>query len=184
MHPSSPITIIDGVTAAAPDVQRHVQRDDHPDPNLTELIRSRMPFAAMLGLETVAATPDLVVLRGHWEPGVCTDSGMMHGGYIMALADSAGAVCAALNMPTLARTLTIESKTNFLRAVSSGTVIATATPLHIGSNMIVVQTDLVRSDGRLISRTLQTQAIVPVRERPAAHEADNRSNHITTGESS
>jgi 1,4-dihydroxy-2-naphthoyl-CoA hydrolase len=163
MHPSSPITIIDGVTGAA---------DPHPDPNLTELIRSRMPFAAMLGLETIIATAEQVVLRGGWEPEVCTDSGMMHGGYIMALADSAGAVCAALNMPALARTLTIESKTNFLRAVRSGPVIATAAPLHIGSNMIVVQTDIARSDGRLISRTLQTQAIVPVRERHTAQEAE------------
>jgi len=157
MHPSSPITIIDGADGVS-------ATDRQSDPNLTELIRSRMPFAAMLGLETLTATPDLVVLRGGWEPGVCTDSGMMHGGYIMALADSAGAVCAALNMPAMARTLTIESKTNFLRAVSSGPVTATATPLHIGSNMIVVQTDITRSDARLISRTLQTQAIVPVRE--------------------
>ena len=93
---------------------------------------------------------------------------MMHGGYIMALADSAGAVCAALNMPAAARTLTIESKTNFLRAVSAGPVIATAQPLHVGSNMIVVQTDIERNDGRLISRTLQTQAIVPVRDRQTA----------------
>jgi len=163
MHPSSPITIIDGVTGAA---------DPHPDPNLTELIRSRMPFAAMLGLETIIATAERVVLRGGWEPGVCTDSGMMHGGYIMSLADSAGAVCAALNMPAAARTLTIESKTNFLRAVSAGPVIATATPLHLGSNMIVVQTDIERNDGRLISRTLQTHAIVPVRDRPTAQEAE------------
>ena len=173
MHPSSPITIIDGAAGAA-------ETERHPDPNLTELIRSRMPFAAMLGLETLTATPELVVLRGAWEPGVCTDSGMMHGGYIMALADSAGAVCAALNMPTLARTLTIESKTNFLRAVSSGPVTATATPLHIGSNMIVVQTDITRSDARLISRTLQTQAVVPVRDRPTAPtkpSTETGSNH-------
>lgn len=117
----------------------------------TAALGSRMPFAAMLGLETITAAKELVVLRGGWEPGVCTDSGMTHGGYIMALADSAGAVCAALNMPPAARTLTIESKTNFLRAVSSGAVTATATPLHIGSNMTVVQTDIVRSEGRLIS---------------------------------
>ena len=163
MHPSSPITIIDGATSGVSDVAI--------DPNLTELIRSRMPFAAMLGIETVSATAEEVVLRGAWEPGVCTDSGMMNGGYIMALADSAGAVCAARNMPAAARSLTIESKTNFLRAVSSGHVIATATSLHVGSNMIVVQTDIERNDGRLISRTLQTHSIVPVRDRPAGQEA-------------
>jgi len=161
MHPSSPITIDGAISGVA---------DRGVDANLTELIRSRMPFAAMLGLEAVSATAEEVVLRGGWEPGVCTDSGMMHGGYIMALADSAGAVCAALNMPAAARSLTIESKTNFLRAVSSGQVIATAAPLHVGSNMIVVQTDIERNDGRLISRTLQTHSIVPVRDRPSASE--------------
>ena len=161
MHPSSPITIIDGADGVA-------TTDRQSDPNLTELIRSRMPFAAMLGLETLTATPDLVVLRGGWEPGVCTDSGMMHGGYIMALADSAGAVCAALNLPKRATTSTIESKTNFLRAVRHGGVTAVATPLHVGATTIVVQVDMLREDGRLAARTTATQAVVQPQSAPSA----------------
>ena len=79
-----------------------------------------------------------VVLRLDWRPELCTSGGLMHGGVLMALADSAGGV-AFVNLPEGAkRTATIESKTNFLGAVMDGTVIATATPLHVGSTTIVM----------------------------------------------
>jgi 1,4-dihydroxy-2-naphthoyl-CoA hydrolase len=140
-------------------------------PEITEVVNAQMPLGATLGIRTFGG-PDEVDATLEWAPGICTAAGVLHGGVLMALADSAGGVCAFLNLPAGATTATIESKTNFLRAVRSGPVIATAAPLHIGSNMIVVQTDIARSDGRLISRTLQTQAIVPVRERHTAQEAE------------
>ena len=84
----------------------------------------------------------------------------MHGGALMALADSVGALCAVLNLPEGASTSTIESKTNFFRGVRAGYVTAVATPLHVGRTTIVVETDLFDDDGRRVARVTQTQAVL------------------------
>src|SRR5215467_14222420 len=92
-------------------------------------IRDLMPFAVLLGMELEEATPELVRGRLDWSPERCTTGGIMHGGAMMALADSCGAVCAVLNFPEGAQgTATIESKTNFFRAVREGSVTATTRP--------------------------------------------------------
>ena len=78
----------------------------------------------------------------------------------MSLADTAGAVCAFLNLPAGARTVTIESKTNFLGAIRDGEVFARARPLHIGRTTIVVETDVLDASGRRVARTTQTQAVL------------------------
>ena len=79
----------------------------------------------------------------------------------MALADTAGALCAYLNLPEGATgTTTVESKTNLLAAVRGGTLTASATPLHVGSRLVVVETELRREDGRLAAKTTQTQAVL------------------------
>jgi uncharacterized protein (TIGR00369 family) len=129
---------------------------DEPDLNsLNELI----PFAAALGMELLEATPELVVSRLQWAPERCTTGGVMHGGALMALADNGGGVCAFLNLPEGAvGTATIESKTNFLRAVRDGAVTASARPLHVGRTMVVIETELVRDDGKLAAKVTQTQA--------------------------
>jgi uncharacterized protein (TIGR00369 family) len=124
-----------------------------------ELIAS-MPLAATLGIRLVDARPDEVTLRLEWSERICTTTGVMHGGALMALADTAGAVCAFLNLPPGAGTGTIESKTNFLRAVRAGHVDAVARPLHIGRSTIVVQTDLNDASGRRVAITIQTQAVL------------------------
>jgi uncharacterized protein (TIGR00369 family) len=83
----------------------------------------------------------------------------MHGGALMALADNGGGVCAFLNLAEGAvGTATIESKTNFLRAVREGAVTASSSPLHVGRTMVVVETALVRDDGKLAAKVTQTQA--------------------------
>ena len=123
--------------------------------SLNELI----PFAAALGMELLEATPELVVSRLQWTPERCTTGGGMHGGALMALADNGGGVCAFLNLPEGAvGTATIESKTNFLRAVREGAVTASSRPLHVGRTMVVVETELVRDDGKLAAKVTQTQA--------------------------
>ena len=95
-----------------------------------------------------------------WRPDLCTTGGLVHGGAMMALADAAGGACAYFNLPEGATgTSTIESKTNFLGAVTSGTVIATARPLHIGGMTIVIETEL-RHDERLVAKITQTQAVL------------------------
>jgi 1,4-dihydroxy-2-naphthoyl-CoA hydrolase len=119
-----------------------------------------MPFARLCGVEVGEATPERVSGRVAWAPERCTAGGVLHGGLIMALADTLGALCAVLNLPTGARTSTIESKTNFFRAVSGGWARGSASPLHVGRSTIVVQTDVTDDDGRRVAQVTQTQAVL------------------------
>ncbi len=122
-----------------------------------------MPLASTLGIQLDTATPSEV--RGHldWAPHLCTLGGILHGGTLMALADTLGALCAYLNLPDGANTATIESKTNFFRAVREGTLHSLSQPLHVGRTTIAVQTDLADGQQRLAARITQTQAILPAR---------------------
>ncbi len=118
-----------------------------------------IPFASLLGIELLEAGPELVRARLPWAPERCTTNGVMHGGAIMALADNSGGICAFLNLPAGAvGTATIESKTNFLRAVTAGALTAGTRPLHMGRTQIVLETELVRDDGKLAAKVTQTQA--------------------------
>ena len=131
------------------------------DAGLTEGARSSMPFANVLGLEMIAAAPEEVRARVPWEARLCTAGGILHGGALMSLADAAGAYCAFLNLPDgAAGTATIESKTNFFRAVRDGHVVATSRPLHRGRTTIVVETDLHDAEGKHVARVTQTQAVL------------------------
>jgi uncharacterized protein (TIGR00369 family) len=126
-----------------------------PDP---AAIRDLMPFAADLGIELLEVDPECVRGRLEWAARLTTTGAIMHGGAIMALADTCGAVCAYLNLPPDAQgTATIESKTNFLRAVQNGAAIATTKPLHKGRTLIVLDTEVTRDDGKLAARVTQTQ---------------------------
>ena len=126
----------------------------------TDELHRAMPLCALLGMRASSTTAELVALELDWSPSLCTTAGLLHGGAVMALADSAGAVCAFLNLPDGATTSTIESKTNFLGAVKDGTVTATARPLHVGSSTIVVETEVRRGDGKLVGKVTQTQAVL------------------------
>lgn len=127
----------------------------------TAFIRDTMPLCRTLGIEAVALEPDHVRLVLAWSPELCTAGDVLHGGVIMALADSAGAACAFLNLPEgSTATSTIESKTNFLGAVTGGTVSATARPLHAGRSTIVVETETRDETERLVAKTIQTQAVI------------------------
>jgi 1,4-dihydroxy-2-naphthoyl-CoA hydrolase len=122
-------------------------------------IRDAMPFAALIGVELLDATPELVRGSLAWAPERCTAGGLMHGGSLMALADTCGGVCAFLNLPEGAiGTATIESKTNFMRAVRDGTITASTRPLHAGRTLMVLETVLTREDGSLAGKVTQTQA--------------------------
>ncbi|MEV0087666.1 PaaI family thioesterase [Saccharopolyspora sp. NPDC050642] len=119
-----------------------------------------MPFAVSLGVQIDSASAEEV--RGHldWAPQRCTSGGVLHGGAVMALADSIGAICAFLNLPEGAHTATIESKTNFFRALREGALHAVSRPLHVGRSNIAVQTELMDVDGRRVGHTTQTQAVL------------------------
>ena len=133
------------------------------DESLTSLANEQMPFAAVLGLRIERGSPDEVVATVGWSPDRCTVGGALHGGYLMAVADSVGALCAVQNLPPGASTSTIESKSNFFRGVTEGEVTVTSVPLHVGRTTIVIQTDIVRADGKPVTRTTQTQAVIPAR---------------------
>ena len=131
------------------------------DAQLTTFMHETMPFTAVLGAEAVAASKDAVTARVAWDETRCTSGGLLHGGLLMGLADATGGWCAFLNLPEgAAGTTTIESKTNFLRAVRSGHVEATSRPLHAGRTVIVIDTELRDDDGRLVARVTQSQAVL------------------------
>src|SRR5215211_3827521 len=107
------------------------------------------PFTGLLGIEWIEAGPDEVTARLAWDESRCTAGGVLHGGALMGLADSAGGLLAFLNLPEGAHgTATIESKTNFFGAVRSGHVEARSRPLHRGRTTIVVETDIHDADDR------------------------------------
>lgn len=130
-------------------------------PSPSDLV-ALMPFSSALGMEVTAATPEEVTARVAWKPELCTTFGLLHGGVLMAMADSAGAICAFLNLPPGATTSTIESKTNFFRGVrEGGSVQSTTRPLHVGRTTIVVQTDLRDDRGKRVAQVTQTQVVIP-----------------------
>jgi 1,4-dihydroxy-2-naphthoyl-CoA hydrolase len=128
--------------------------------DLTAMVNDQMPLGTTLGIRTTGS-PERVEATLDWAPELCTGAGVLHGGVLMALADSAGAVCAFLNLPEGATgTTTIESKTNFFAAVRDGVVRASSRPLHRGRRTIVVETDVFDEHGKHVARTTQTQAVL------------------------
>src|SRR5262245_285823 len=128
-------------------------------PDITAVVNEQMPIGAQLGMKTYGGSEE-VVTSIRWAAELCTAGGLLHGGVLMTLADAAGGVCAFLNLPAGARTVTIESKTNFFGAVREGEVSARSRPLHVGKTTIVVETDVFDHSGRRVARTTQTQAIL------------------------
>jgi uncharacterized protein (TIGR00369 family) len=126
---------------------------------LSELVAT-MPFAERIGVTVGEATREQVLGALEWSPELCTAAGVLHGGALITLADSVGAICAYLNLPDGATTATLESKTNFFRAVRGGRVTATARPLHVGRSSIVVQTELADAEAKPVALVIQTQAVL------------------------
>jgi 1,4-dihydroxy-2-naphthoyl-CoA hydrolase len=119
-----------------------------------------MPFAGASGVELERAAPDEVTGRLPWAPERCTAGGLMHGGALMTLADTVGAVCAYLNLPAGATTSTVSSTTSLVRGVRSGAAHAVARPAHVGRSFILVEVEVTDDDGRLVARTTATQAVL------------------------
>jgi 1,4-dihydroxy-2-naphthoyl-CoA hydrolase len=132
------------------------------DPSPADLMAT-IPYSVALGMTLDEATPQLVRGSLPWSPERCTTSGVMHGGAVMSLADTVGALCAFLNLPAGAGTATVQSATNFFRGVRDGTLYATARPLHVGRSFIVVRTDLTDDQDRPVGQTTQTQAVLAPR---------------------
>lgn len=140
---------------------------DEPTGHARDVL-SMMPFAAELGIVLESATAAGVTGRLAFSRDLCTSGGVLHGGALMSLADTLGALCAVLNLPEGASTATISSSTNLLRTVRGGEVTATARPLSVGRTVIVVRTDLHDDGNRLVAQVTQAQALLPARGTPPA----------------
>ncbi len=122
----------------------------------------RMPFAKLMGLEVIQADKACVVGRLTVREDLCTTGHIMHGGAIMAMADTLGAIGAFMNVPEGASgTTTIESKTNFMRAAPEGSLITgTTTPLHVGRRTSVWQTTITLENGKTVAVITQSQMVL------------------------
>ena len=129
-----------------------------------EALIAMMPFAAQLGITLDEASPQRVVATLPWAPQLCTTAGVMHGGVLMSLADTAGALVVFLGLADGETTATITSTTQMFRPLSSGTVRAVSVLLNRGRTTATAQTSLFDSDNRLISQTTQIQAVRPARQ--------------------
>jgi len=119
-----------------------------------------LPFSDLLGIEVRRITPERVEAELKVREDLCTRPAVLHGGAVMALADTLGALATVQNLPEGTWTTTIESKTNFFAAVPLGDVArAECTPLHRGRTTMVWQTRITRGDGRLAAIVTQTQLV-------------------------
>lgn len=124
-----------------------------------------VPFADLLGIEILEAVPERVRARMPVRRELCTRPEVIHGGAVMAFADTLGAVATMVNLPAGAGTTTIESKTNFFAPIPEGDVATgECTPLHRGRTTMVWQTRVTRGDGRLAAIITQTQLVMAKRE--------------------
>ena len=132
--------------------------------DLQRLRESPLPFATLLGIQFTSATPDRVTAELVVRDDLCTRPAILHGGAIMAFADTLGAAATILNLPAGTGTTTIESKTNFLAPAPVGTkVLAETTPVHRGRRTMVWQTRITTESGRVIALVTQTQLVIEAR---------------------
>ncbi len=128
---------------------------------LARLRDLKLPFAELIGIEFTEAAPELVVAEMIVREDLCTRPAVLHGGAIMAFADTLGAAGTFLNLPEGAGTTTIESKTNFIAAAPQGSrITGTATPLHRGRRTMVWQTRVATAEGKLVALVTQTQLVL------------------------
>ncbi|MBV9331857.1 MAG: PaaI family thioesterase [Alphaproteobacteria bacterium] len=126
------------------------------DPSATS-----QPFPRLMGVEILEASRGRVLGRLSVRADLCTVGAILHGGAIMAFADTLGAIGASLNLPEGAGTTTIESKTNFIAAAREGSlVLGESTPLHVGRRSSVWQTRISREEGALVAVVTQTQLVL------------------------
>jgi uncharacterized protein (TIGR00369 family) len=120
-------------------------------------------FPGLMGIQLMEVTPERVVATMEVRPDLCTTGKVLHGGAIMAFADTLGAVGTIANLPKDTRTTTIESKTNFLRAAPEGTrITGECTAFHRGKTTMVWQTQIKTDTGKLCAVVIQTQLVIPI----------------------
>ena len=132
-----------------------------PTPLDPAALAATMPFAVQNGVEITAASAEAVVGHLDWAAERCTIGGLLHGGALMTLADSLGAVLAFLNLPERAAgTATVSSNTSLVRGLREGRATGTARVVNAGRRFITVRTDVVDDAGSLLTTTTQVQAVL------------------------
>src|SRR5438552_2758137 len=129
---------------------------------MAEPIRYRLPaFAEHIGLEILEANKEHVVGRIVLGPQHSNGRDRVHGGVIMSLADTLGAIASVINLPPGTVTTTLESKTNFLAAGRGAYLVGESTPLHVGRTTMVWQTTIRDAEDRRVAVVTQTQLVLP-----------------------
>ncbi|MCG6537115.1 MAG: PaaI family thioesterase [Syntrophales bacterium LBB04] len=119
-------------------------------------------FPGLMGMQLMEVNPERIVASLEVRPDLCTVGEILHGGALMAFADTLGGIATFVNLERGARTTTIESKTNFLGAMPVGTrIIGECTPLHRGKTTMVWQTLVKSENGKLCAVVIQTQMVLP-----------------------
>ena len=127
---------------------------------IQELIKPLFP--GLMGMQLTEVTPERIIASMEVRPELCTVGEILHGGALMAFADTLGGIATFVNLERGARTTTIESKTNFLGAMPVGTrIIGECTPLHRGKTTMVWQTRVKSENGKLCAVVIQTQMVLP-----------------------
>lgn len=131
---------------------------------MTTSSREQPPFAVLLGVKLTLVTPDRVEGELVIRPELGNRNGVAHGGAIMTFADNLAGVTTIANLPEDKSTTTIESKTNFFAAIPPGdTARGICVPIHRGRTTTVLETRIMRSDGRLAALIIQTQMTIPAK---------------------
>lgn len=129
--------------------------------DLKKLTANMLPFAKHLGIEFISADKTSVAAKMQVRPELCTRPDVLHGGAIMAFADTLGAGATILNLRDGSWTTTIESKTNFIAPAHVGTTVTgEATPVHVGRKTMIWQTRISSQDDKLVALVTQTQLII------------------------
>ena len=123
--------------------------------------RELPPLPRWMGLKVTVAEPERVVAELTVREELCTSGSIMHGGAVMAFADTVGAIGTIVNLREGQGTTTLESKTNFFAGSPVGTkLIAEAVPLHRGRRTQVWETRISNEQGRLVAKVTQTQMVL------------------------
>ena len=131
------------------------------DEGLREVAEAQPAFARYLGIELISYSRDRIIAELVVSEDHANRNGLLHGGAVMAFADNLGGTAASLNLPPLARTTTLESKTNFLRGITVGErARGECVPLHRGRSTSVWQTTISDEQGRLAAIVTQTQLVL------------------------
>lgn len=126
----------------------------------------RMPgLDSTLGFDFVEASGDRVVLRWEVTPALHQPFGILHGGVHCAAVETAASIAAAAWYGERGQVVGVSNHTDFLRAVSDGTLTAVATPIQRGGLQQLWLVEITDDQQRLVARGQVRLQNLPTRDR-------------------